>query len=64
MEVFSFVLLIYGVLVLYLTLTKSNLVFKNPKTKILYKVLGEKGTYVFFLLIGLIALIIGLYLQI
>jgi hypothetical protein len=63
MEVFSFVLLIYGVLVLYLTLTKSNLVFKNPKTKILYKVLGEKGTYVFFLLIGLIALIIGLYLQ-
>jgi hypothetical protein len=63
MEIVSIVLIIYGVLVLYLTLSKSNLVFKNPKTKMFYKIFGEKGTYIFFLLLGLISFIIGIFLQ-
>ncbi len=63
MQILSIFLIIYGILVLYLTLSKSNLVFKNPKTKMFQKLLGKKGTYVFFLLFGLIALGVGIYLQ-
>jgi hypothetical protein len=63
MEILSFVLIIYGILVLYLTLSKSNLLFNNPKTKMFFKMFGEKGTIIFFVIWGLIALGIGVYLQ-
>ena len=63
MQILSIFLIIYGIIVLYLTLSKSSIVFKNPKTKMFQKLLGEKGTYVFFLLFGLIALGVGIYLQ-
>lgn len=63
MEIISIFLMIYGILVLYLTLTKSNLLFGNMKTKMFYKLFGEKGTYIFFLIFGILALAVGIYLQ-
>jgi hypothetical protein len=63
MEFLSIFLILYGILVLYLVLTKSNLLFNNVKIKILHKLFGEKGTYIFILIIGLIALGVGIYLQ-
>jgi hypothetical protein len=63
MEFLSIFLILYGILVLYLVLTKSNLLFNNVKIKILHKLFGEKGTYIFILILGLIALGVGIYLQ-
>ncbi len=63
MEFLSIFLILYGILVLYLVLTKSNLLFNNVKIKILHKLFGEKGTYIFILILGLITLGVGIYLQ-
>lgn len=63
MEFLSIFLIIYGILVLYLTLSKANILFRNPKIKVFQKLLGEKGTYIFLLVFGLAALGVGIYLQ-
>lgn len=63
MEILSIFLILYGILVLFLVLTKSNLLFNNVKTKMLHKLFGKKGTYIFILILGLIALGVGIYLQ-
>lgn len=63
MQFLSIFLILYGILVLYLVLTKSNLLFKNVKIKLFHKLFGEKGTYIFILIFGLIALGVGIYLQ-
>jgi len=63
MEFLSIFLMIYGVLVLYLTLSKANILFRNPKIKVFQKLLREKGTYIFLLVFGLAALGVGIYLQ-
>jgi len=38
MEFLSIFLIVYGVLVLFLVLSKNNLVFNNPKTKFFSKI--------------------------
>lgn len=63
MQFLSIFLIVYGILVLYLVLTKSNLLFKNVKMKLFLKLFGEKGTYIFLLIIGLVSLGVGIYLQ-
>lgn len=63
MQFLSIFLIVYGILVLYLVLTKSNLLFKNIKMKMFQKLFGEKGTYIFILIFGLISLGVGIYLQ-
>lgn len=62
MEFLSIFLIVYGVLVLFLVLSKNNLVFNNPKTKFFQKFLGAKGTYWVFLFWGLASLIGGILL--
>ena len=63
MEVLSIILIIYGILVTYLVLTKASIVFNNPKAKVFQKWMGEKGTYYFFLVFGLVSLIAGIIIQ-
>lgn len=63
MEIFSIILIIYGILVTYLVLTKASFVFNNPKAKVFKKMMGEKGTYYFFLAFGLLSLIAGIMIQ-
>jgi len=63
MEVLSIILIIYGILVTYLVLTKASIVFNNPKAKVFQKWMGEKGTYYFFLVFGLVSLIAGIMIQ-
>lgn len=60
MEILSIILIIYGIIVTYLVLTKASLVFNNPKARAFQKMLGEKGTYYFFLAFGLGSLIAGI----
>lgn len=63
MEILSIFLMIYGIIVLYLVLTKANVVFNNPKVNLFKKWMGEKGTYYFLLFFGLAALIAGILIQ-
>jgi hypothetical protein len=63
MEFLSLFLIFYGIIVSYLVLTKASIVFNNPKVKLFKKWLGEKGTYYFLLVFGLLSMIAGIILQ-
>ena len=64
MEFLSLFLIFYGIIVLYLVLTKASIVFNNPKVKLFKKWMGEKGTYYFLLGFGLLSLLAGVILQV
>ena len=55
-------LTIYGILLLYLTLSKSSFIFKNFKVKALTNKMGEKNTFYFLLILSIISLLGGIYL--
>lgn len=59
---FGAFLIVYGILMLYLTLTKSALLFKNFKVKTIVKKLGEKNTFIVLLTLGLLCLVGGILL--
>jgi len=55
-------LIVYGILMLYLTLTKSALLFKNFKVKAIASKLGEKHTFIMLFALGLLCLVGGILL--
>lgn len=56
------VLVLYGGAVIALTLKKPEKIWEMGKIKLFRKVLGEKGTDIFFMLFALVAMGVGLWL--
>lgn len=56
-------LLVYGIFVFYIALTKKpDKIWNMGKIQGFVKILGEKGTVIFFIVWGVIALAVGIYL--
>lgn len=57
-------LIVYSAAVVYITLKKPESIWNMAKIKMFRKILGEKGTVIFFYLFALAALIIGIWLMV
>lgn len=57
-------LIVYSVAVVYITFKKPESIWNMAKIKMFRKILGEKGTVIFFYLFALAALIIGIWLMV
>ena len=53
-------LIVYGVLLLYLTLTKAPFIFKNFKVKAMIQKLGQRVTMILLFSISILFLVAGL----
>jgi hypothetical protein len=58
------VLILYGIFVVYLTIKKPTSIWDMSKIKFFRKVLGEKGTEIFFYIFALAAAVIGVWLMV
>ncbi len=58
------ILIIYAVFVVYITVKKPVSIWDMAKIKLFRKMLGEKGTIVFFYIFALIAAVVGIYLMV
>lgn len=56
------VAIIYALLVFFITYKKPEKVWDMPKIKGFEKVFGEKGTVIFFYIVGLLAAGLGVWL--
>ena len=54
---------VYGGLVFFITFKKPEKIWNIGKIKGFRKVLGEKGTEIFFYMFGLLALALGVWLM-
>ncbi|NLY37437.1 MAG: hypothetical protein GX046_09415 [Tissierellia bacterium] len=54
---------IYAGFVFYVTYKKPPMIWNMAKIKLFKKILGEKGTVVFFYTIGLLAVALGIWLM-
>jgi hypothetical protein len=57
-------LIVYSAAVVYITFKKPESIWNMAKIKMFRKILGEKGTVIFFYLFALAALIIGIWLMV
>lgn len=57
------VLVIYAAVVVYITIKKPKAIWEMAKIKVFIKVLGEKGTVIFFYAFAAIAAIVGIWLM-
>jgi hypothetical protein len=57
-------LIIYSVTVVFITVKKPKNIWEMAKIKMFRKVLGEKGTKIFFYIFAAIAAVIGIWLLI
>ncbi len=57
-------LIIYSVTVVFITVKKPENIWEMAKIKMFRKVLGEKGTKIFFYIFAAIAAVIGIWLLI
>lgn len=55
-------LIFYGLAIFYITIKKPKTIWQMGKIKFFIKLLGEKGTVIFFYVIGIVALGIGIWL--
>ena len=55
-------LIIYSVTVVFITVKKPKNIWEMAKIKMFRKVLGEKGTEIFFYIFAAIAAVIGIWL--
>ena len=58
------ILIIYAVFVVYITVKKPVSIWDMAKIKLFRKMLGEKGTIVFFYIFALIAAVVGIYFMV
>lgn len=54
---------LYAGLVFYITFKKPDKIWNMAKIKMFKKILGEKGTVIFFYVIGLLAILLGIWLM-
>ena len=57
-------LIIYAVAVVFITLKKPDSIWNMAKIRMFRKVLGEKGTVVFFYIFAVAAAVVGIWLMI
>lgn len=55
-------LLFYGALVVFLTLNKPKVIWNMKKIKLFEKLLGERGTVVFFYVFAAVSIAAGIWL--
>ncbi len=55
-------LILYAAAIVYITAKKPENIWDMPKIKLFRKVLGEKGTVIFFYLFAAVALGFGIWL--
>lgn len=55
-------LLLYGALVVFLTLNKPKVIWNMKKIKLFEKLLGERGTVVFFYVFAAVSIAAGIWL--
>ena len=55
-------LILYAVLIVYITVKKPTAIWEMAKIKFFIKILGERGTVVFFYIFALIAGVVGIWL--
>lgn len=53
---------LYAGLVFYITFKKPDKIWNMAKINMFKKILGEKGTVIFFYIFGLLALVLGIWL--
>ncbi len=56
------ILIFYAAVIVYITAKKPEKIWDMPKIKLFRKVLGEKGTVIFFYLFAAVALGFGIWL--
>ena len=56
------VLIVYAVLIFFITFKKPKGIWEMAKIKAFRKVLGEKGTVIFFYIWGVLAIVLGIWL--
>lgn len=57
-------LIIYAVAVVFITLKKPDSIWNMAKIRMFRKVLGDKGTEVFFYIFAVAAAVVGIWLMI
>lgn len=62
MTVWGIVAIVYAVIVIILAVTKPAVIWKMKKIQMFEKVLGAKGTEIFFYIWALLALVLGVWL--
>lgn len=62
MTIWAIVAILYAAMVVVLAVTKPEAVWKMKKIQMFEKVLGEKGTEIFFYIWALLFLILGIWL--
>ncbi|OPL08717.1 MAG: hypothetical protein AVO33_09055 [delta proteobacterium ML8_F1] len=62
MAVWGLVLILYGILVVVIAQKKPPRIWQMKKIKFFVRVLGEKGTVIFFDVFGALAMLLGVWL--
>lgn len=62
MNILAIILILYGVMVFYITIAKPKSIWQMGKIQLFIKVLGEKRTVIFFYIFGSAALAYGIYI--
>lgn len=57
-------LIVYAAFVVYIAVRKPEAIWNMAKIKVFIKIMGEKGTVIFFYIIAVIAVVIGIWLMI
>lgn len=63
LNILGLFLIIYAMIVFFITMKKPTKIWNMGKIRFFVKVLGEKGTIIFFYIWGLIALVVGIWLM-
>lgn len=62
MKILGIILIVYGAFILLGFLMQLPLLYRNPKSKALIKMMGKKGYNILLIVFGLAALIVGIIL--
>lgn len=64
MKILAIVLIVYAVAVVVIAVVKPEKIWKIKKIEMFIKVLGDRGTEIFFYIWALLALFLGIWLLI
>jgi hypothetical protein len=62
MKIWGIIAIVYAVVVVVITVVKPEKIWKMKKIQLFEKVLGEKGTEIFFYLFAVAAVVLGVWL--
>ena len=62
LTIIAYILILYGITTFYIAYVKPKSIWKIGKIQGFVQLLGEKGTVIFFTLIGVATIAFGIYL--